>query len=68
MCYILELYDKNPWTNNKSKLATFDPILQRPHSALGDWGERVQFPLSVDNNVVYIFTSSLKVLGIPTSS
>ena len=34
MCKILELYDKNQWRNNQSKLATFDPILQRPHSAL----------------------------------
>ena len=34
MCKILELYDQNPWRNNLPKLATFDPILQRPHSAL----------------------------------
>ena len=34
MCKILELYDQNPWTNNQSKLATFEPILQRPHSAM----------------------------------
>ena len=31
---ILELYDQNPWRNNLPKLATFDPNLQRPHSAL----------------------------------
>ena len=31
---ILELYDQNPWRNNLSKLTTFDPILQRPHSAI----------------------------------
>ena len=34
MCKILELYDQNPWRNNFPKLATFDHILQRPHSAL----------------------------------
>ena len=34
MCKILELYDQNPWRNNFPKLATFDPILQQPHSAL----------------------------------
>ena len=34
MCKILELYDQNSWRNILSKLATFDPILQRPHSAL----------------------------------
>ena len=33
-CKILELYDQNSWRNILSKLATFDPILQRPHSAL----------------------------------
>ena len=33
---ILELYDQNPWRNNWSKLATFDPILQRPHSAMNE--------------------------------
>ena len=31
---ISELYDLNPWRNNLSKLATYDSILQRPHSAL----------------------------------
>ena len=34
VCKILELCDQNPWRNNLSKLATFDPISQRPHSAL----------------------------------
>ena len=34
VCQILELYDQNPWRNYWSKLATFDLILQRPHSAL----------------------------------
>ena len=33
MCKILELFDKNLWRNDQSKLSTFDPILQRPHSA-----------------------------------
>ena len=30
----LELFDQNTWINNLSKLATFNPILQRPHSAM----------------------------------
>ena len=34
MCKILELYDQNPWTNYWSKMATLEPILQRPHIAV----------------------------------
>ena len=36
MCKFLEFLDQHPQRNNLSKLATFDPILQRPHSALDD--------------------------------
>ena len=31
---ILEFYDQNPWRKNLSKLTTFYPSLQRPHSAM----------------------------------
>ena len=34
MCKILEIYDQTLWRNNVSMLATFDPILRRPHSAM----------------------------------
>ena len=34
MCKHLEFLDQHPQRNDLSKLATFDPILQRPHSAL----------------------------------
>ena len=34
MCKFLEFLDQHPQRNNLSKLATFDPILQRPHSAV----------------------------------
>ena len=36
MCKKFELLDQYPQRNNLSKLATFDPILQRPHSAMID--------------------------------
>ena len=37
MCKILEFLDQHPQTKILSKLATFDLILQRPHSALVHW-------------------------------
>ena len=35
VCKILELWGQHPRRNNLSKSATFQPILQRPHSAMG---------------------------------
>ena len=46
VCKILELWGQHPQRNNLSKSATFKPILQRPHSVIGEISSA--FPVNVN--------------------
>ena len=54
MCKILELYGKNPWRNNLSKLATLDSIFQLNHSAMD----------LIRVSMMHISAMKLKFLGV----
>jgi len=49
MCKILEFLDQHPQRNNLSKLAFFDPILQRPYSAMAQLMQQNASQLSKPN-------------------
>ena len=57
MCKISEFWDRNWQRNNFSKLATFDPIFQLPHSALGRsfFTRSYQTHLKVSYHLAWIF-------------
>ena len=64
MCKFLEFLDQHPQRNNLSKLATFDPILQRPHSAVS---QRLQVPRIVlwgCSSIVIVFFCHCLFVGL----